>query len=341
MDQPPDSPAPPSINDVARLAGVTKSTVSKALAATTGRYRVSPATRQRVLAAAQELGFSLVDRAGRKHGRLALLFCGDSPNLDGINLGMHTALIAAVRDRRWEVVYQSLDRVPRDARVRALQDVDGALLVGRLPDRHDQWPGLIEELRVLPPVVVIDAGFDLPLPQVAPDDTAGTAQLVRDLVAHGHRRLAVVGRLQQPHQHGSHFRRHAAFSCEVAAAGAGALDWCDRSDDEVVAALRQCGDNAPTALVGLSGWRFPSLWSALVRAGYDIPRRLALATCDDPAFNGQMDPAITGITWSMPGLVRTALDLLEQAIAGQTVSGMRLIPQQVQHRASTMGWQAG
>lgn len=340
MDQPSDRPSPPSINEVARLAGVTKSTVSKALAATTGRYRVSPATRERVLAAAKELGFTLVERAGHKHGRLALLFCGDAPNLDGINLGMHTALIAAVRDRRWEVVYQSLDHVPRDARVRALQDVDGALLVGRLPDRQDRWPMVIEELAVLPPVVVVDAGFALPLPQVAPDDAAGTAQLVRDLIAHGHRRLGVVGRLEQPHQHGSHFRRHAAFLHETTVAGVGAVDWCDRSDDEVVAALRHGGSTAPTALVGLSGWRFPSLWSALVRGGYDIPRHLALATCDDPSFNGQMDPAITGITWSMPDLVRTALDLLDEAIAGKPVSGMRLIAQTVQHRASTLGWQA-
>ena len=290
--------------------------------------------------AARELGFTSVDRAGHKHGRLALLFCGESPNLDGINLGMHTALIAAVRDRRWEVVYQSLDRVPRDARVRALQDVDGALLVGRLPERLEQWPTLIEELAVLPPAVVIDAGFDLPLPQVAPDDSAGTGRLVRELIAQGHRRLGVVGRLERPFQHGSHFRRHAAFLREATAAGVSAVDWCDRSDDEVIAALRQSGRTAPTALVGLSGWRFPSLWSALVRAGHEIPRRLALATCDDPSFNHQMDPALTGITWSMPGLVQAALELLEQNIAGRPTTAMRLVPQEVEHRTSTLGWQA-
>lgn len=340
MAQPPNRTSASSINDVARLAGVTKSTVSKVLAATAGRYRVASATRERVLAAAHQLGFTLADRAGRKHGRLALLFCGDSPNLDGINLGMHAALIAAVRDRRWEVVYQSLDRVPRDARVRALQDVDGALLVNRLVDRREQWPELIEELAVLPPVVVIDAGFDVSLPQVAPDDAAGTAQLVRDLIAHGHRGLGVVGRLGKPHQHGSHFRRHAAFLSEAAAGGVAAVDWCDRSDDEVIAAMRQSGSNAPTALVGLSGWRFPSLWSSLVRAGYDMPRRLALATCDDPSFNSQMDPALTGIAWSMPDLVAAALDVLEQTISGQSYSGTRLVPEQVQHRASTLGWQA-
>jgi LacI family transcriptional regulator len=338
MARPPRHTAAPSISDVARRAGVTKSTVSKALALTAGRYRVSPDTRGRVLAAARDLGFARADRAGRQHGRLALLFCGDSPNLDGINLGMHTALIAAVRDRRWEVVYQSLDRVPRDARVRALQSVDGALLVGRLPDRREQWPALIEELAVLPPAVVIDAGFDLPLPQVAPDDAGGTASLVRDLVARGHRRLGVVGRLDKPHQHGSHFRRHAAFLAAAAAAGVGAVDWCDRSDEEVVAALRRSRGGAPTALVGLSGWRFPSLWSALVRGGIDIPRRLALATADDPSFNGQMDPALTGIAWSMPGLVAAALDLLEDAIAGHAVGGTRLIPQEIRHRASTLGW---
>lgn len=338
----PHVPRSPSISDVARLAGVTKSTVSKALAATTGRYRVSAATRQRVLDAARELGFDLAERAGRRHGRLALLFCGDSPNLDGINLAMHAALIDAVRTRRWEVVYQSLDRVPRDARVRALQDVDGALLVGRLPDRREQWPSLIEELAVLPPAVAIDPGFDdLPLPQVAPDDVGGTTQLVQELIARGHRRLGVVGRLRKPLQHGSHARRHAAFLRATAAAGVRAWDWCDRSDDEVVAALRRSGAEAPTVLVGLSGWRFPSVWSSLVRAGIDIPRRLALATCDDPSFNGQMDPAITGITWSMPRLVSTALDLLDAVLAGRAFGHPVLVPQEVQHRASTLGWRAG
>lgn len=341
MARPPSRSGTPSINDVAHRAGVTKSTVSKALASTSRRYRVAAETRERVLAAARELGFDSAGRAGRKHGRLALLFCGESPNLDGINLRMHTALIAAVRDRRWEVVYQSLDRVPRDARVRALQDVDGSLVVGRLPDREEGWPSLIEELAVLPPAVVIDPGFTLPLPQVEPDDAAGTTQLVQDLIARGHRRLGVVGRLERPHQHGSHFRRHAAFLRAVAAAGARPVDWCDRGDEEVVAAMRLAGADAPSVLVGLSGWRFPSLWAALVRAGYDIPHRLALATCDDPSFNGQMDPAITGITWSMPRLVATALDLLEETLAGRAIERPRRIPQEVLHRASTLGWQAG
>ncbi len=336
----PVRPGCASINDVARLAGVTKSTVSKALSAASGRYRVAHETRQRVLAAARDLGFDLAERAGRKHGRLALLFCGDSPNLDGINLAMHTALIAAVRDRRWEVVYQSLDRVPRDARVRALQDVDGSLLVGRLPDRREAWPALIEELAGLPPAVVIDSGFDLDLPQVAPDDASGTADLVQDLITRGHRRLGVVGRLMKPHQHGSHRRRHTAFLRAAEIGGVSAVDWCDRSDAEVVAAMAQAGADAPTALVGLSGWRFPSMWSALVRAGHDMPRRLALATCDDPSFNGQMDPAITGLTWSMPALVSAALDLLEDALARQTLGPSRMIPQEVLHRESTLGWRA-
>lgn len=330
----------PTINDVARAAGVTKGTASKALAPNGDRYQVSAVTRERVLAAARDLGFALADKAGKRHDRIALLFLGEAPNLDGINLGLHVALTEHLRRKRLDVVYQSMDRGSDDARRRALARVDGCLLVSRTPVLEREWTSWLAELRDLPPAVALNAGIRLPIPQVEPDDAGGAAALLARLLEQGHRRVAVVGRRHQPTpQHGSHHLRHAALVAGARAAGCEFNDWTDVEDAQVVRRLALLGDEAPTVLIGLSGWRFPELWGALMRAGVLMPRRLALATCDDPPFNAQMAPAVTGLTWSMPTLVEVALATLDVVLSGGQPTALTLVPQQVVERESTSGWQ--
>jgi DNA-binding LacI/PurR family transcriptional regulator len=215
-------PARPTIIDVARVAGVTKGTASKALAPNGGRYPVSAATRERVLAAARDLGFAPADKAGKRHDRIALLFMGEAPNLDGINLGLHVALTEHLRRRRLDVVYQSMDRGSDDARRRALARVDGCLLISRTPALEREWDPWLAILAHLPPAVALNAGIRLPIPQIEPDDAGGAARLLDHLVGHGHRRLAMVGRRQQPTpQHGSHHQRHGALMTQARQAGVG------------------------------------------------------------------------------------------------------------------------
>ena len=155
----------------------------------------------------------------------------------------------------------------------------------------------------------------------------------------GHHRLAVVGRRHQPtKQHGSHHLRHATLLAEAQVATCTLVDWTDVDDDAVMRRLQTAGVDAPTAIIGLSGWHFSALWSAWHRMGTAMPTHMALATCDDPPFNRQMTPALTGVTWSMNTLVERALATLDVVLSGSTPPAMTLVPQRVVHRASTLAW---
>ena len=61
-----------TINDVARAAGVDKSTVSRVLNGKAEKGRIAPATQNRVIAAARQLGYKLNPKAPVSYTHLTL-----------------------------------------------------------------------------------------------------------------------------------------------------------------------------------------------------------------------------------------------------------------------------
>jgi hypothetical protein len=81
----------PSLAQIAAVAGVSKATASKALAVIPGRYRVLPATVDRVRQAAAALGWRRP--VAQRHGRIALVHGEAMPLVDGVNGPLHNALV--------------------------------------------------------------------------------------------------------------------------------------------------------------------------------------------------------------------------------------------------------
>ncbi|MFB9236955.1 LacI family DNA-binding transcriptional regulator [Plantactinospora siamensis] len=179
-----------SIRDVAAAAGVSVTTVSHVLNRVDGT-RVSPQTRERVEGAARRLGYAanglarglrlqrsqtlglLSDRiattpyAGRiilgaqetasKHGLvLLLLHTGDDPRVE-----------------------------QREIRALAQHRVDG-VLYATMYHRRVELPA---ELRGQPVVLLDASSADDTVPSVVPDERAGAAAAVGELLRHGHRRI--------------------------------------------------------------------------------------------------------------------------------------------------------
>ncbi len=330
------SAARPILDDIARLAGVSKATASKALAVVPGRYRISPATTERIRAVARDLGWTRP--VAESKGRIALVHGDHLPLLDGINGPLHNALVNRTIQRGLEVIYQSMDRGSRDGRARTLSRADGCLFIMRMPLYRRSWDVWLEEIQRFPPVVLINAGLDLPLPHVAPDDAGGAADLMHHIADAGHRSVALCGPLRHPtQQHHSHERRHRSLSSTARECNVTLTDWCDRPYTQVASDLRRTGKERPTALIDLSGWGLPKLTTSLLRAGLDWPRDIALAVCDDPPITREFKPAITGVSWSMELLVNEAFRLLEDSIAGRADPVRVLVPERVEIRASTNG----
>lgn len=168
----------PTVRDVARAAGVSVAVVSYTF---NRPERVASATRERVLAAAQAIGYRGPDPAARalrlgRHGAVALV-APDS--VERLYAQPAYALVGRGLARACDQAGISLVLSAGGA-----VGVDGAVLLGGAAER---WSGSA------PAVVVgdLDAAVD-GLPIVRADVAGGAAALASHLAGQGHRRLAVI-----------------------------------------------------------------------------------------------------------------------------------------------------
>ncbi|MCM3778557.1 LacI family DNA-binding transcriptional regulator [Microbacterium hydrocarbonoxydans] len=188
----PESPRRATIADVAREAGVATSTASVVFS---GKANVAPATRERVLAAAAELGYAGPDpraaslRRGRSgivavvlegHLRTAFLDPVTTAMMDGLTDGL-AALSAGILLMR--------DEPGDEGSPLASAPVDAVVLIGcsgRTRASLDVVRG-----RGLP-VVVIEGDAGDGVPRVTLDNQAAAADVARHLHELGHRDIALV-----------------------------------------------------------------------------------------------------------------------------------------------------
>jgi DNA-binding LacI/PurR family transcriptional regulator len=179
-----------SIEDVAQRAGVSISTVSRALR---GLPNVAPVTRQRVLDAASDLRYSAsphaVGLAGGKTRTIAVVmpYIGRwsfGQALDGIESVVSASgfdlLVHRVGDPDSRARF--VERMPLRKRV------DGIIAV-YLP-LTDSGVDVLADVGV--PVVVLGPSNDA-LPSVCIDDAEGASAAVQHLVNLGHRRIGLIG----------------------------------------------------------------------------------------------------------------------------------------------------
>ena len=179
-----------TIKDVARAAGVSVATVSRAL---NGTEKITPETRQRVLAVAQEMRFtpssaarSLITR--RTHAVGALL-----PDLYGeyfseLIRGMD--LKARARGLHLLVSSSHGDASEAAAALRAMHGrVDGLLVMSP----HLNTAALADNLPPGLPVVLISTRLpDSGVSSFAVDNHAGAFAMTRHLISRGHRRISFI-----------------------------------------------------------------------------------------------------------------------------------------------------
>src|SRR6187431_1906148 len=185
--------ARPTMRDVATLAGVSFKTVARVVH---GEQWVRPATATRVHEAIRQLGYQPNEIASS-------LKRGVSRDTIGLVIAdvanpffstMARAVEDVVRDRRLMVITASIDedRERERAVVEALvkQRVTGLLMV---PVGRDHRY-LSRERRMGMPVVFIDRPpGHLRADVVLVDNVGGARTAVEHLIAHGHRRIAIVG----------------------------------------------------------------------------------------------------------------------------------------------------
>jgi DNA-binding LacI/PurR family transcriptional regulator len=292
----------PTISDVAALAGTSKGTVSFVL---NGRPGVAPATRDRILAAIDELGFepNQVARSLSKSraGVIGLVLArspqtlrSDSffaPFIAGVEYGIAPAdtslLLRFVADEESErAAYRKLAMG---------RQVDGVILSDLR--RDDPRLALLTELS-LPAVTLNRPDAPSPFLAVCNDDTNGIEEAARHLVDLGHRRIAhVSGPLNYLHaglRDAAWRTALAAHGLELAASipgdftadgGAGAtLSLLDAAPGVRPTAIAYDNDNM--AIAGAKAAR---------SLGLRVPDDVSIIGFDDAELAAHVSPALTTI----------------------------------------------
>jgi LacI family repressor for deo operon, udp, cdd, tsx, nupC, and nupG len=307
-----------TIRDVARLAGVSIATVSRTLHSPA---LVREETREQVLRIVAESGYApnLLARSLRRHEAGAILVMVrdiTNPFYPEIFLGVE----GAARALGFNVLIGNTGDDPARERdylqLVHTRRADGMIVVtGKLPE---SWPD--PSRRPIAAVIACEpiAGVELPIVQI--DNEAAAADMVRHLIALGHRRIAhITGPLDQiiAQQRLAGWRRalrDAGLSADEALVARGDF----RLPSGVAAAKTLlAGRRHPTAIFASNDESAIGAIQAIHEAGLSVPADISVAGFDDILFAAAAFPPLTTIRQPRRQLGEQAMTLLHGLLAGR------------------------
>lgn len=308
----------PTIREVARLAGVSVATVSKAL---NRSGNVSEALQTRVAAAARTLGYaphasarSLRSGATRTLG----LLVADLANPYFLRLVESIERLASAGGYS-VILCNSAEDPAREERHLAMlmsQRADGIFLI---PTRIG-WNGRPAAMADLPmPTVLVDRNVEgLGLDSVTTDNLAVGRVAAEHLHALGHRRIGVI--MGSPeHQIARH--RIDGFRSALAVLGTSLDQRLVESDNFTetsghAAALRLLARaERPTAIFATNNHLALGLLRAIMDRGVQVPDDLSVVVVDELPWPGLLRPKITVVVQPSEGIAEAAVSLLMERIA--------------------------
>jgi LacI family transcriptional regulator, galactose operon repressor len=339
MDVPETPPrGAPTIRDLARVAGVSIATASKAV---NGGGRLRQETRDRVLAAASEMGYRPNDLAlslHRARSRTIGIITNDS--FGRFSIPIVEALEEHLADEGIAVFMCNATDDP--ARERRHLDqllgkrIDGLVVTAR---RADTRPAIGPVVHGLPVVYVFTHADDPGALCLLPDDEGGAVLAVEHLAAIGRRRIAHV--TGPEHFEAVRLRRQ-GWRAALAASGLPELPgfylpgvWSESWGREAVGRLFD-GLEVPDALFCGNDQIARGAADALREHGTEVPAEVAIVGFDNwDVMTLASRPPLTSIDMNLSALGREAGERLLEMIDGAPTSGVRRRPCSLVVRQST------
>jgi LacI family transcriptional regulator len=326
-----------TLADVAKLAGVSVATASKAVNA---REEVAPATRERVLKAAEQLSFQpnvlargLISGRSRTIGLLTEEL-GERfafPVLLGVENALgNEQMCVLLCDARGDVIR-------RQHHIRSLlsRQVDGFIVLG---DSNDVRPSLTRDIPV--PVVYVYGESDDPRDlSVLADDDGGGRLAAQHLVSLGRHRIAHI---TGPQTYRAARERAAGMQAILSAAGlhlAGGGprygDWSQRWGRQAAAMVVNTSPDVDAIFCG-NDQIATGVIETLLDLGRQVPRDVAVVGYDNwEVFAADCRPPLTTVDLNLEQLGATAVKQLFAALDGQEISGVIRQPCRLVVRDST------
>ena len=331
--------ATPTIYDVARLAGVSTATVSRAL---NGTGQIAPATQRAIDDAVAQLGYrpntaarSLVTRSSQT---IAVL-------LPEITNPFYAELVSGVQERALEAGHTLLlcttesdpDREDEYLRLLRAKQVDGVLVDGLvLPP-----PRITRFVREGLPIVCLDRDIDSKLvPLVQVDNRLGARLATEHLLSLGHRRVAhVTGatELRISEERVAGYRdAHNAFGYAVDPELLAVGGFTEEGGHRATLELLEDAEYPFTAVFAANDLSALGVLSALAESGRRVPEDVSVVGFDDLRLSRYTTPPLTTVHQPAAEIARHATGLLLELAAGRPVEQMRtLLEPELIVRAST------
>jgi LacI family transcriptional regulator len=326
-----------TLTDVAKLAGVSVATASKALNA---RDEVAPATRRRVQQAAEELSFQpnvlargLISGNTRTIGLL-------TDELSAARFAIPVLLGAenALGNEQMSVLLCDArgDAIRRQHYIRTLlaRQVDGFIILG---DANDLRPSLTRSIPV--PVVYAYCESDDPADvSVVADDAGGAHLAAEHLVSLGRRRIAHI---TGDHGYRAARDRALAFAAGLSAVGLDLVgeplfgQWSQRWGRHATSRLLAAHPDIDAIFCG-NDQIASGVTEALRDLGRTCPDDVAVVGYDNwEVFATECRPPLTTVDLNLEQLGATAVRHLFAALDGETPSGVIRQPGRLVVREST------
>jgi len=320
-DRAPRSDRPPTLEDVAARAGVSRALVSIVVRGVPG---ASEATRQRVLAIADELGYRPDSRArllaGRRTRLLGVTLALNNPFHADVAAGIYAAaeplgyqvVLSAVTDAR--TAQRAVDTLLEDR-------CEAAILVGALvPNR-----ALGALATRLPVVVVGQPARNSEVDVVRVADDAGMRLAVDHLVEGGHRSIVHVDGGRAPaaaerrNGYKAAMRRHGlADLIRVIAAG-------ESEEDGAAAARLLADEGVPDAVLTYNDRSAVGLLDVFVRSGIVVPDDVSVVGFDDSQVARLPYLRLTTVSQDAARLAALAVERAVARLEQHQVDGREII----------------
>jgi LacI family transcriptional regulator len=310
---------PVSLTNVAKVAGVSIATASRIL--TGVDYPVTDKTRQKVLKAAEDLGYrpNLIARSLRLEQTFTIGIIVEnilSPFIPPIIRGIQERLrqhdyVSITLDSNWDPIVETeaIERL-------GMRQIDGIIFVESFLRSSDEVSSLIDK----PHLFVHRLFNSLGNNSVVPDDRYGARIAIKHLVELGHRRIAFIN---GPEGWDAATNRLAGYQEELAAWGITfdpALvkqgDWQVQSGYSAAQQLLAAREQ-PTAVFAANDLMALGVIYGTQEAGLKVPGDIAIVGYDDRDFAGFVQPALTTVQMPCEKMGHVAAEALLSLIRGE------------------------
>ena len=310
----------PTINDVARIAGVSKKTVSRVI---NRSPLLNEETRRKVEEVIEGLSYIPNPQARalalRRNFLIGLVH--DNPNAQTV-MNVQQGMLEALRGTEFEMVVRPVDRgsatMLEDLRhFLERQRLFGVLLMPPISE-NDSVAKLCADIGCRY-IRMGSAPLDKPANIVASNDRQAVREATEHLIANGHRRIGLVA---GPHGFRSALERRLGFEDALGDAGIALprsmiADGNYTFESGLVAAERLLDlMPRPTAIMSCNDEMAAGVIHAARQRGLEIPRDLSIIGFDDTPIAAHVWPPLTTVRWPIASMARSAALKLIAGIDG-------------------------